>query len=492
MTRTFSHWLVRYRRAWPASLVPSVVGPALYLVVFGHVAERYVVPGTPAAVGRIEFVGPGVLAAAAMLVATAETGMPVLAAVSRQQTYLGMLYAPVTVVDLVAGHLLWVALRLAAVAALLGALVAALGGVPAATLGGAVPAAVLCGLAFAAPLMAYAARQRNEAGLLAWMRFGATPMLLFGGVFYPTDRLPAAVRFVAELTPLWQGVELARSGGWLHAAYLVVLAAGGSALAVRAIRAPGRRLMLHVLERNALVYRRSWLVIVSGLFEPMFWLLAMWLGMSTVIGDIPGPDGRPLPYLDFVAPGLLAAAAMQGALSEATYRLYLKIIEGRSYRGMLATPLTPADLALGELGWAVVRGTLYTVGFLAIALPLGAIDSWWAVLLLPIALLVCVAFGALGQAGTTYMRTWQHLDLTQLAMVPLMLCSAVFFPLDAYPHTVQLGVEATPLYHGVALMRAVSTGAVHVGLLWHVAYLVAIAAVGLRWSSRRLGPRILG
>jgi lipooligosaccharide transport system permease protein len=248
----------------------------------------------------------------------------------------------------------------------------------------------------------------------------------------------------------------------------------------------------YLIERNALVYRRRWMVVVSGLFEPLFYLLAMWLGLARLIDEVPGPGGEPIGYLAFVAPGLLAAAAMQGSLSEATYRLFLKIVEGRSYQGMLATPLTVTDLCVGELGWAVVRGILYTVGFLAVALPLGAVTSWWAVLCLPVALLVCVAFAALGQAATTYMRTWQDLDLTQLAMVPLLLCSTTFFPLDAYPRALQLVVEATPLFHGVALMRALTTGHVHAGLAVHVLYLAVATAVGLRWSSRRLGPRILG
>jgi len=109
----------------------------------------------------------------------------------------------------------------------------------------AVPAAVLCGLAFAGPLMAYAARQEDESGLLAWMRFGATPMLLFGGVFYATDQLPAVLRAATRLTPLWHGTELCRSlalgtatpaASALHVAYLAALAAGGAVAATRSIQ----------------------------------------------------------------------------------------------------------------------------------------------------------------------------------------------------------------------------------------------------------------
>lgn len=246
----FTFWLVRYRRGWRASIVPSVVAPALYLVVFGKLVGRYV-PDTATNAERLggvdyaAFVAPGVMAAAAMLVATSEAGFPVLTAVGRRRTYVGMLHAPITVGDLVAGHLLWIGARLAVVAVALAGLLVALDAGESPWVVLAIPASVLCGLAFAGPLMAYTARQEDESGLLAWMRFGATPMLLFGGVFYATDHLPTGLRLVTQLTPLWHGVALCRSlslgtatlaGSAGHLAYLGAFAGGGAWLATRSIR----------------------------------------------------------------------------------------------------------------------------------------------------------------------------------------------------------------------------------------------------------------
>ena len=198
-------------------------------------------------------------------------------------------------------------------------------------------------------------------------------------------------------------------------------------------------------------------------------------------------DGSTVTYAAFVAPALLAASAMNGAFYESTYQLFLKLVDTTTYRGMLATPVTVADMAAGEIGWSMVRGGLYAVGFLVMTLPTGAIASWWAVAALPAALLVCAAFAAAGQALTTTFDSVADFDRVQLVALPLFLCSATFFPLSAYPDWAQRIVAATPLYQGVALERALFAGDVHPGLLGHVAYLVAMTALCGVVASRRLG-----
>ncbi len=205
-----------------------------------------------------------------------------------------------------------------------------------------------------------------------------------------------------------------------------------------------------VLERNILVYRRSWVFIVSGFFEPLFYLLSIGVGLSHLVGPI-NVDGRLVPYTAFVAPGLLASSAMNGAMLDSTFLVFFKLKIAKTYDAMLSTPLGVNDVALGELSWCVLRGTLYSAAFLSIMAMLGYIVSPWAVLCWPAAVLISLAFAAAGMAGTTYMRTWQDFDMVSLAFIPLFLFSATFYPLTVYPGWLQAVVRCTPLYQGVVL-----------------------------------------
>jgi len=246
----------------------------------------------------------------------------------------------------------------------------------------------------------------------------------------------------------------------------------------------------HLIERNVMVYRRAWMIPVSGFFEPVFYLVAMSVGVGQLVGDLPGPDGRPISYVGFVAPGLLAASAMNGALSESTFQLFRKLIDGKSYQGILATPVRVADVAAGEAWWSMVRGLCYSVGFLAVALPMGGVLSWWGVLAVPGALLICAAFAAAGQAFTSYADSFQDLELVSFVMMPLFLCSTTFFPLSTYPRWAQHLVQLTPLYHGVTLERSLTTGNIGPGIVANVAYLVVMTVVCMRVSTRQLERRL--
>jgi lipooligosaccharide transport system permease protein len=154
---------------------------------------------------------------------------------------------------------------------------------------------------------------------------------------------------------------------------------------------------------------------------------------------------------------------------------------------MLATPLGPIDVAVGEIAWALLRGGLYAAGFLTVMLTMGLLASAWAILALPAALLVAFAFAAVGMACTTFMRSWQDFDLIQLALLPMFLFSTTFFPLTVYPPVLQEIVRCLPLYHAIELMRQLRSGVVDVGMLGHVAYFVVMAGVGVVVSARRLG-----
>ena len=148
-----------------------------------------------------------------------------------------------------------------------------------------------------------------------------------------------------------------------------------------------------VVERGFLVIRNAnWGVIATGFFEPVFYLLAMGVGMGALVGTVPGPDGRPISYAMYIAPALLATSAMNGAIYDSVNNVFFKLRYSKLYQGMLQTSLGPADVALGEIFMALFRGLLYAVGFLAVLGAMGLVTSWWALAMVPVALLIALAW----------------------------------------------------------------------------------------------------
>lgn len=244
-----------------------------------------------------------------------------------------------------------------------------------------------------------------------------------------------------------------------------------------------------LVERNVRSSRDGWLVFASGLFEPLFYLLAVGVGVGALVGDVE-VGGRAVSYRDFVAPALLAAVAMNGAVYEAG-NVFYKLKYARTYEGVLATPLTVRDVAVGELTYTLMRGTVYSTGFVAVMLALGLVSSAWAVLVVPAALLVASAFAAGAVFATTMMRSWADFTFVDLCTMPMFLFSATFVPLHEYPEAAQWIVPLTPLYHGVALLRALTLGDVDIATLAHVAYLAAMTLVFLALADRRLAKLLL-
>ena len=241
-----------------------------------------------------------------------------------------------------------------------------------------------------------------------------------------------------------------------------------------------------VIERAFMSYRRLLGVIVSGFFEPLFYLLSIGIGLGKLTGAVDG-----VPYTDFVAPALLAASAMNGAVYDSTMNVFWKLKYGKTYDAMLATPLRVGDVAIGEIGWALLRGLFYSTAFLAVMLAMGLVHSVWAVLALPVAVLIGFAFAAVGLACTSFMRSWQDFDFVNLAVLPMFLFSGAFYPLSLYPDKIRYLIEALPLYHGIELLRALTLGQVHIGLLWDVAYLAVMGLVGAVVAARRLEKLLL-
>jgi lipooligosaccharide transport system permease protein len=248
---------------------------------------------------------------------------------------------------------------------------------------------------------------------------------------------------------------------------------------------PVSALFVHVIERNVLAYRRMWVVFVSGFAEPLLYLLSIGIGVGDLVGDLEAA-GRTVPYETFVAPGLLATAAMNGAVFDMMFNFFFKYKYARTFDAMLATPLGTTDIALGEMGWALLRGTLYATVFLATMTALGLVESPWGVLCVPGAMLIGFAFAGAGMAATTWMRSFVDFDYVNLAIVPLFLFSATFFPLARYPAALEWLIRVTPLYHGVALERGLALGDVQWTLLVHAAYLAVMGVAGVRIAGNRL------
>ena len=253
----------------------------------------------------------------------------------------------------------------------------------------------------------------------------------------------------------------------------------------------GSRRARFLVERNVYVYRHGWIVILSGFFEPLFYLGSIGFGLGALIGTVNGPGGQPIPYQLFVAPALLASAAMNGAIAEGTFNFFFKLNYNKTFEAILSTPLSPGDVAVGELVWALIRGGIYAIAFLIVMAVLGLIVSPWVILALPGALLIGFAFGAIGMAATSFMRTWQDFDLIQLVILPLFLFSGTFYPLDAYPEGIRLLVQLTPLYQGVDLLRSLVVGHLEWSLLFHVVYLAIMGIIGLTIVEKRLDKLLL-
>jgi lipooligosaccharide transport system permease protein len=246
-----------------------------------------------------------------------------------------------------------------------------------------------------------------------------------------------------------------------------------------------RRRALRLVERNAVAQRRQWYLFLTGFLEPVLYLLSIGIGVGKLVGKLPA-GGHLVDYQEFVAPGLLAASAMNGAVFDTTFMFFIKFKYAHTYDAALATPIGVGDVARGEVAWTLARGTIYSAAFLGAMIALGLTPSWWALLAIPAATLIAFGFAGAGLAGTTWMRSWVDFDFVNLAIIPMFLFSATFFPLSRYPGALGWLVRATPLYQGVALERALVLGTPSWATVGHALYLAVIGGAGVRLATRRL------
>lgn len=242
-----------------------------------------------------------------------------------------------------------------------------------------------------------------------------------------------------------------------------------------------------LIERGVYAAKSSnWLIIVSGFVEPVLYLLAFGFGIGQLIGDVADGNGNPVTYAAYIAPALLATSAMNGAIYDATWNVFFKMHFGKVYQVMLSSSMGPLDVALGEIGWALLRGLAYSLGFMAIVVPIGLVTNAWGILAIPAATLIAFGFASLGMAVTSYMKNFQQMNWVNFFMLPMFLFSGTFFPVSVYPEWIQVIVKALPLWQGVDLVRSLMLGVINWSVAGHILYFVVMIAAGLAFTTVRL------
>ncbi|MGI9092165.1 MAG: ABC transporter permease [Mycobacteriales bacterium] len=252
--RSFGYWALQYRRTWRGTVISSVVNPVLFLaamgVGLGSLVNRHGHHASLGGVGYLQYLAPGLLAATCMQIGTGESTFPVMVSIKWTKNYFAMLATPIGALDVFVGHLAWIGVRIATTGAVFLVVMTVFGGAESAWVLLALPAAILTGLAFAAPVMAFAARLERDSGLAGLNRFVIVPMFLFSGTFFPISQLPIGLHYLAYATPLWHGVDLCRGlalgtatpgMALVHVAYLLAWVVGGCIAGGRVFR---RRLVV--------------------------------------------------------------------------------------------------------------------------------------------------------------------------------------------------------------------------------------------------------
>ncbi|MGY4644435.1 ABC transporter permease [Cellulomonas sp. URHB0016] len=253
---------------------------------------------------------------------------------------------------------------------------------------------------------------------------------------------------------------------------------------VRALYAGNARAIL--LRSLTATKSSNWMVVLSGFFEPVFYLVAMGYGLGTFVGDLTLPTGGTVSYAAFIAPGLLAVSAMNGAVYDSTWNVFFKLHYGKLYQAQLTTSIGPLDVALGEISYALLRGGVYALGFLTVMQVMGLNLAWSALAAVPAVLLVAFGFAAVGMAVTSYLKTFQQMDWITVVMLPMFLFSATFYPLSVYPEAIQWLIKAMPLWHAVELVRGLTLGVLDPSMLVHIGYFVVMVVLGMTFTTTRL------
>jgi lipooligosaccharide transport system permease protein len=247
------------------------------------------------------------------------------------------------------------------------------------------------------------------------------------------------------------------------------------------------RAALHVWQRNFTVYKKTYKMnVLPNFFEPVVYLVAMGLGLGTYITRSMGGFS----YLQYIAPGLIAASAMNGGTFESTYNIFVKMYFGKTYEAITATPVNLEDAMAGEILWAVTRGIIYGTIFALVVAVMGLVQSWTAVFVLPLVVLTAWLFASLGLLYTSFVKV---IDLYSfyytIWLTPLFLFSGIFFPVSGLPPWARTTAWFTPLYHCVRLMQAVVHGTWTAGRWGDVGWVIVVASVCSWWAVYRIRRR---
>jgi len=245
---------------------------------------------------------------------------------------------------------------------------------------------------------------------------------------------------------------------------------------------------LPVWRRNFLVWRKLLLASLVGNFgEPLLYLLALGYGLGAFVGTVQG-----MPYIVFLASGIVCASAMNAATLEGTYSAYVRMAIQQTWDGILATPLGVRDIVLGELAWTGTKAFINAVPILLVAAALGAVHDWRALWVLPMVVLIGLSFGAMALVVTAFARGFDFfLYYATLVVTPMFLLSGVFFPLQGMPEWVQRGAQLLPLTHAVAIVRPLMTGQTLTQVAVHLSVLVAYTAGGFLLAIRLFRRRLV-
>jgi lipooligosaccharide transport system permease protein len=255
------------------------------------------------------------------------------------------------------------------------------------------------------------------------------------------------------------------------------------------LRRPDVRLQsaLRLWQRNASIYRRTYKMnILPNFFEPVLYLLAMGLGLGRYLSRVQG-----VKYIDFIAPGLVATAAMFGTSFEVTFNCFVKMQFGRVYEAATATPLSIEDVGLGEVLWGTTRATIYGVVFFAIASAFGVVHSWLAVFAPFAVVAIGLMFSVIGLSFTALIPLIDFFTYYwTLFITPMFMFSGIFFPLARLPGWIHVIAWFMPLYHGANLLRALmltgDAGAALAAAAWIVVVTGALFVVPMNLLHRRL------
>ena len=245
-----------------------------------------------------------------------------------------------------------------------------------------------------------------------------------------------------------------------------------------------------VWRRNATLYARTWQWnLLPNFFEPVLYLTAIGIGVGAYVSQMGGQS-----YIEFLAPGLVCVAAMNGASFEVTYNMFVRLNMQRTYEAMLTTPLSPDDVLAGEVLWALTRVGLYGGGFLAVAALFGLAPLPQALAVVPLIPLTGLLFAAIGIVFTLHIL---NIDLYSfyftLFVTPLFLFSGVFFPLEERLTGGWLWLaEVLPLVHPVRLARAAFAGRFGWTAVWDLVYIAIVSTLMLGWALRQVRRRLIG